>query len=141
MVLSNNIVIGKTILDRAPELLTFLMKYPDETDRTSYKKAGFKDLFLEIKKIVLRKEWEVSDVGEDLFKLSWYVITTTPMDNNLMYIMSGAELLRTWIDVRSLRVLGIAGSAGEGRELVGRIMEECIADGALDQMKEYLESF
>ena len=141
MQISKNVVIGDTILDKAPELLTFLMKYPDEIPQRAPGKTGKETLFSELKKIVLGKDPESFDPGDELTRGRWFVITTTPTDHNLMYIMSGAELERSWFDVRSLRVLGIAGSAQEGRELVGSIVEESLADEAFDHMKEYLETF
>lgn len=141
MQISKNVVIGDTILDKAPELLTYLMKYPDQVPRQAPEKKGKKSLFSELKKMVLGPDSESFDPGEEVVRGRWFVITTTPIDHNLMYIMSGAELERGWIDARSLRVLGIAGSAQEGRDLAGRIVEESIADGAVDHMKEYLESF
>ena len=70
-----------------------------------------------------------------------FLITTTPFDNQVMYIMSGAELLRRNMDVDQVRILGIAGSRGEAREIVRMIMEDVAANGALNQVRDYLEKY
>ena len=58
-----------------------------------------------------------------------------------MYILSGSELLRRNLDVDRVRILGIAASAQEAREIVRMIMEDVAAERALTQIKDYLEEY
>ena len=122
MYISNNVIIGKKIRNKAPDILTFLLKLHD----ASFDSGDNEDL----------KKGKRSGVGHTCF-----LITTTPFDNQVMYIMSGAELLRRNMDVDQVRILGIAGSRGEAREIVRMIMEDVAADGALNQVRDYLEKY
>ena len=115
MIVSENVIIGHRILKKVPSLLLFLKSLSTDT-------------------LNEHKE-EVHDPHK------WFVVTTTPGRTNLLYIMSGAELLRGNYDIDCIRVLGIAGSRKEAREAVRLIFEEAAAGPDIEEIRDFLENY
>ncbi len=122
MEISGNVIIAKKMQKKAPDILNFLLELHD----ASFDAEDFADL----------KQTNRKLIGHNCF-----FVTTTTRDHHLMYILSGSELLRRNLDVDRVRILGIAASAQEAREIVRMIMEDVAAERALTQIKDYLEKY
>lgn len=71
----------------------------------------------------------------------WYAVITAPEDENLMYIIDGIEFGLPFYNNSSLRLLGLAGSGKEAREIVLKLVQTGYTHNDIHNMKHFLETF